>query len=387
MSELSDKLITDAFQNGKALLKFISRNDTGATGSHQCGFYLPKQAWQLYTTNPPTIGQNAGQEVEIVWHDGTTTNSMVKWYGQGTRSEYRLTRFGRGFRWLNEDQVGNLFTLIPQSTGGYNAYVLETEDEIGEVLAALGVEPFNHWAVFEPGQIHETVEDCLLEKFNAFARAITALPTGDEMSEKAKIFLQECNRGFSSLGLDDVLLRLCETEYGLFRHIERKIYEPAIGQPFTDLENFLSLAKSIINSRKSRAGRSLENHVDFCLTEQSVPHIMRPPTIEGRPDIIIPDMASYNDISYPEERLFMVGVKTTCKDRWRQVLKEAPRVQKKYILTLQPGISSNQLSEMHAANVSLVIPQKLHREYPSSRVIEILTVEQFVDRTRTVLQL
>ena len=36
-----------------ALLKIISPNDAGITGTHQCGFYLPKSVWQHFTGISP----------------------------------------------------------------------------------------------------------------------------------------------------------------------------------------------------------------------------------------------------------------------------------------------------------------------------------------------
>lgn len=44
----------------------------------------------------------------------------------------------------------------------------------------------------------------------------------------------------------------------------------------------------------------------------------------------------------------MLGVKSTCKDRWRQVLSEAKRIDNKHLATLEPGISENQTAEMQA---------------------------------------
>jgi len=100
VSPLSEKAINEALSYGNALLKFISPNDTGATGGHQSGFYLPKSAWEIYTPNRPVKGENSKHEVDIQWHDGRVTESVVTWYGQGTRSEYRLTRFGKDFLFL-----------------------------------------------------------------------------------------------------------------------------------------------------------------------------------------------------------------------------------------------------------------------------------------------
>src|SRR3989338_11689859 len=156
-----------------------------------------------------------------------------------------------------------------------------------------------------------------------------------------------------------------------------------IGRLFKYIDDFLHTAASIMNRRKSRAGRSLENHIDYILNEAAVPHEMQP-KIEGKPDIVIPNEASYFDSSYPVEKLIVVGVKTTCKDRWRQVLNEAKRVEYKHILTLQPGISVNQLTEMHAAGVTLIVPKKLHKDYPKKSPIKIITLETFFVEVRLI---
>ena len=65
----------------------------------------------------------------------------------------------------------------------------------------------------------------------------------------------------------------------------------------------------------------------------------------------------------------MIGLKTTCKDRWRQVLNEGRRVKAKHILTLQQGITGNQLKEMQEAGVSLVVPKPLHNKYPEGLAV------------------
>jgi len=41
-SPFAERAIAEALRYGKAILKFISPNDVGLTGGHQCGYYLPK---------------------------------------------------------------------------------------------------------------------------------------------------------------------------------------------------------------------------------------------------------------------------------------------------------------------------------------------------------
>lgn len=107
--------------------------------------------------------------------------------------------------------------------------------------------------------------------------------------------------------------------------------------------------------------------------------------VEGEPDILIPSVEAYLDPKFPVNRLCMIGVKTTCKDRWRQVLNEAQRMKQRQILTIQPGISSNQMEEMCKAGVSLIVPERLHKDYPPNRKLHIYNVADFLKYAKTIV--
>lgn len=381
--------IAIAQQNGNALLKYVSPNDVNATGAHQWGFYLPKAdgVWQMFTEHPPVKGTNNKASVSIRWQlDQYETKSAVTWYGKGTRSEYRLTRFGRNFPFLTIDSVGDLLVLIPFDHHHFRAFLLHYDDDIEELQAALGVQITESWAVFQNGVPRvETENDCIEREFREFVQTLTNFPTGRVFSDRTRAALRACIENFNALNADKNLVRSMDSEYHLYRMAERLLCQPEIVRVFRDVDDFLTTAATIMNRRKSRAGRSLENHVESLLTERDIPHEMRP-DIDGRPDIVIPHALAYLDIAYPLDRLFIVGVKTTCKDRWRQVLNEARRVPHKHILTMQPGISASQLREMHEANVTLVVPDSLHKDYPRNTPIELLNIEQFITSVRTSLQ-
>jgi ketosteroid isomerase-like protein len=380
-----ERAIDAALSVGNAILKFISPNDAGATGSHQAGFYLPKGAWQMYAPFGPQKDRLDENEVHITWPDGRITDSRVKWYGQKTRSEYRLTRFGRDFPFLTAQNVGDLLVLVPQSHTDFSAFVLDLDEDIDELLATLGVQPFEHWGIYQNGApVVENEDECLRRLFNDFNSKLTVFPSGEVFSNAAREFVQKCVRNIETMPLDDALLKWMETEYQLFQSAERLLCQEEISRLFKDVDDFLKTAARLMNRRKSRAGRSLENHVDHALTIAGIPHEMRP-DIDGKPDIVIPSAAAYLDSSYPTNKLRIVGVKTTCKDRWRQVLNEGKRVAHKFIFTTQPGISSNQLNEMHASDVTLVVPRRLHSEYPTQHEIELLNLAEFVDDTRKLI--
>ena len=84
-------------------------------------------------------------------------------------------------------------------------------------------------------------------------------------------------------------------------------------------------------------------------------------------------------------KLFVVGVKRTCKDRWRQVLREAPRVDRKHLLTIQNGISATQMEEIKQAGVELIVPRNLHSFFPRSKRSQLQTLDGFVDDVRRAL--
>lgn len=384
-SPAGERAIEDALRAGNAILKFVSPNDAGVTGSHQSGFYLPRAAWQMFTPHPPVKGVNTDEIVHIAWPDGRNTESRIVWYGKGTRAEYRLTRFGPDFPFLDERRVGDLFVLIPHDHHRFTAWVLDLDEDIEELLAALGVEPFEHWGVYRHGvPVVESEDACFDRRCREFAAPLREFPSGEAFSAQTRQILEQCLPGFARLSADAALMRAMEAEYGLFRVVERQICQPDFGRAFRDVDDFLQTAARLMNRRKARAGRSLENHVEHVLRAAGMPHEMRP-DIDGKPDVVIPSAAAYHDDSYPVDRLVIVGIKTTCKDRWRQVLNEGRRVPRKHILTTQPGISSNQLAEMHDAQVTLVVPERLHRDYPRNRQIELLSVETFVEQVRQLL--
>ena len=75
----------------------------------------------------------------------------------------------------------------------------------------------------------------------------------------------------------------------------------------------------------------------------------------------------------------MLGAKTSCKDRWRQVLSEAKRIPKKHLITLEPAISPAQTTEMQAHQLQLVIPKAIHATYTPQQQTQLLDVQDFIE--------
>ena len=82
--------------------------------------------------------------------------------------------------------------------------------------------------------------------------------------------------------------------------------------------------------------------------------------------------------------LRMLAVKTTCKDRWRQILNEANRIETPHLLTLQEGVSENQHREMESEGVKLVVPKPLHKKYPKGVREKLTSLDEFIRSTATL---
>ena len=71
---------------------------------------------------------------------------------------------------------------------------------------------------------------------------------------------------------------------------------------------------------------------------------------------VTPSKAECHNPAFGAQLLAMLGAKTSCKNRWRQVLAKANRIESKHILTLLPGIAD---AEMQAENLQLVAPSNI----------------------------
>lgn len=381
MSIFSQRAIEDTQRFGKALLKYISENDLGLTRSHQSGYYLPKEAWRMLTPQAPQSGTNYDHLVSVLWPDGQTTNSCVKWYGTGTRSEYRLTRFGRNFNWREPEFVGALLILIPEDINHFRAYILDTDEEIDEVIENLGINYLNTWTIYpeinEEDEINEDI--CINRNFRIWVQALNALPSGENFSNFTFDVMERCIPNFSTKIVDEKVTLLLENEFKLYRLAERKVFQNQINRLYRDIDDFLSTANSILQARKSRAGRSFENQISQILRENRIEYAIRPIVDQTRPDILIPNIQSYYDETFPAENKYSIGIKRTCKDRWRQVLNESPKIPRKHIITIQQGISAHQLEEMDRSGVTLVVPQQFHTLYPIVHRRNILSISDLIN--------
>lgn len=183
---------------------------------------------------------------------------------------------------------------------------------------------------------------------------------------------------------DAALMAWMEREELMFRRLERRIVADRIASGFSsadgaDVDGFLKFSLTVQNTRKSRVGLALENHLEAIFKAYNVQYARGAETEnKNKPDFLFPGQAEYRDALYPAAKLTMLGSKSTLKDRWRQVLSEAERIEVKHLLTLSPGLSENQTDEMRAKSLQLVIPSKLHETFKPGQQSWLMNMSGFL---------
>lgn len=231
------------------------------------------------------------------------------------------------------------------------------------VLEQIGIEA----DLYEDSYLEE-----MLEKFNS------QFPSTKEFSSYARSTLPDVSVSDSS---DGALWAWINREEALFKTLERHLVQRRLTEGFEeDVDGFIRYSLSVHNRRKSRVGYALENHLEEVWHNHGITY-SRGQVTENRskPDFVFPSIASYRDTCFDTNLLTVLGAKSTCKDRWRQVLAEADRVENKHLLTLEHAISENQTSEMQDKKLQLVVPRALHETFTLSQQKWLMDLGSFIE--------
>lgn len=385
--------------------KRLSGNDTLANESHQAGPYIPKEF--LFGVFPSLY--RAEDNNPDIWFDlyidSHADHSHVRgiWYNNklhgGTRNETRLTNFGGAkSALLDPESTGALtifaFQTVPDGdASACHVWVCRDDAEEELIEARIGpVEP-REWVIWPPAQatmlgVFEQIRaqraDCWLEPHELPAAWLEQFPSAREIVHKAV----ELRPG-AEFDPDYRLTQRRDCEFQIFQSLEEAVELPVIQRGFRILDDFVAYAQTILQRRRARAGLSLELHTREILLEERLVEgadfSHQPESEDGkRPDFLFPSEAAYRNPDFPDSRLRMLAVKTTCRDRWRQILNEADRIPRKHLLTLQEGISEAQFNEMATAGVQLVIPSPLISAFPRSVQPNLQTLESFIGDVRVL---
>ena len=379
--------------------KYLAANDTLVTGGHQAGPYVPRLVFgTLFSSVLSSNELNPSHHFEATIADeGVIRTPRAIWYnnkviGTGTRNECRITGWGgAGSPLLDPDATGALCIFAFRRGASGDAaecriWICRNPAEEETAISVLGtVEPGagvmlardgsqlldpavkadQGHCQFRPEMLPATWRNTFPAASDIVALAIQSSPSARQQSP------------------DRRLLTRRDCEYRIFRYVEESHVLPLVGEGFRSVDAFVATANAVSNRRKARSGASLELQTKAVFQEEHLQFSHDAVSERNkRPDFTFPSQECYQNPRWPEGRLRILGVKTTCKDRWRQVLDEAERVRTKHLLTLQEGVSESQFRQMRAAGLQLVVPQSLQRKYPREVRGGLVSLQTFIEQTR-----
>ena len=297
---------------------------------------------------------------------------VCSWHWTETEFSTLLSRPGGS---TSEQQLTWLFGVRPRGRSFVSREFSADEPELDfaarYILDEIGVE-------FEDPEAGRL--DGIVERFG------TSFPSTAEFSLLARRTLPHVQPEDDP---DAALLAWLSHEEALFRRLERRIVSARLEQGFsnkdgTDVDGFIRFSLSVQNRRKSRMGYSLEHHLEAVFQAFGIAYARGAVTENNqKPDFLFPSVQAYRSApASGSDDLSTLGAKSTCKDRWRQVLAEAVKIPRKHLLTLEPGISEPQTAQMAASDLQLVIPQGIHDSYTAGQRAWLWNLEYFIGYLR-----
>lgn len=393
--------LSDYFEG--AVAKRLSPVEVNPKVSNQHEFngvsLLKKLLGETRLTNCPARFVWIGTDEEKLSDD-----SFVTWYdareNDPKRSEYRLYFHGNPI--MERAREGDLLIVGKRPDHRLMVIVVAKDENAESQLLWLFGIPDQLGAGFEYRPIDEH-NDIRLRLAARYILGELGIDTKESNNEELDALLAQFSGSFPKTRLfsefarrtgpetdpredpDGALLSWMEWEIQLFSRLEQRLVGEKACDLFDndgkiDVKEFLDYSLSVHNRRKSRAGHALEHHLEEIFNVCGL-RFDRNAVTEGKkkPDFLFPGQTEYHDRSFPTEKLTILGVKSTCKDRWRQVLSEATRVPNKHLLTLEPRISKYQTSEMKASHLQLVLPKELHSTFMEEQQEGLMGIRSFID--------
>jgi hypothetical protein len=142
---------------------------------------------------------------------------------------------------------------------------------------------------------------------------------------------------------------------------------------FTELDSFFL---SLSQSRRVRAGGAFQSIIKYLFRRLDYP-FSEEPIINGQPDFLLPNVEYYRE--FPVDCIIFT-VKRTLRERWRQIVTEGTRGQSFHLATIDNSITVNQLGEMAANRIYLVVPDAIKNNTRNYRAaVNVMSFESFFE--------
>ena len=234
--------IKSVLNSENGFCKFLSANDTGATGGHQSGILISKSAVDMMFSRQELEQDTMHKRtVKIRWQDDFETESCFTCYE--SKNELRITRFGRGFPFLKPEQTGALFVFTQQTDIDDSGSFLETDEEIDEFLDTFGIGPTETNSLIDTGKVSSETQEKL--EIQEFIRGLDVdFPASDVMSAAARMIEEKAYNHVDYIltNPDEKIISWTNMEYTLFRALEYARYGAIFTKGFQSVDEFVRVA-------------------------------------------------------------------------------------------------------------------------------------------------
>lgn len=399
---LWDKIENLASRSDALFLKKLSRNDTSWASDkrkHQAGFYVPSRIREagFFPRLSPRVDKPHIHYAPCpsLWpQTGEVKQSGMRHFtNKGPETHFTVipNDLFKGLSPASWLLAGRLRTPIDGTR--YWFIVIDSESDDAEILETyLDIDADFHCEVIPPDKLlnaRALAKDDAAElidqlqyaiksgKLDEFIRSVSQLPHPSTLAGEAQ------KAYFKSSGFDrldpyhieapgDAVMRISrDFEYQIFKRYElrRRAAEvvgtlssqsdmvTAVVRGFPALDGiFLSASQQ----RKTRAGRSFENHLASLLAGGNI-HFEAQAVLGGkRPDFVLPDKRTLNRKS--EKRAYfdaaILSAKTTLRERWKQITHERFNCGI-FLATVDDRVSPQALDEMQHLGIVLVVPESM----------------------------
>lgn len=404
------------------LIKKLSRNDCGwADGSengHQNGVYIPRAIResdffpQLKNINheKPHIFESP---FKTLWPaTGEVKSSNLKHYSNKgpemhftgvPKSEFAgLTPASLmigGILREPTDDIQHWFMIVDSAS---------EEVELLEAMFDLGAD--FHYGIFNPADalkiqkdeteqlVHELSVALKKGSLASFIASVSKMPAPEILAAEAqRVFLQQNQLGdlspYEMQNPGDAIMKISrDIEYSLYKRAERR-YRAAeviriittggedivssVVRGFPDLDaTFLSASQH----RKSRAGRSFEQHIARLLSDGRITFEEQAVTGGRRPDFVLPSLVVLKMEKRKFEEAMILSAKTTLRERWKQVAMEKFNCAL-FLATVDDRVSAAAIDDMKHQGIHLVVPESLKKSKETcyNGKSNVITFREFFD--------
>ncbi|WP_326849942.1 type II restriction endonuclease [Bacillus inaquosorum] len=370
--DIRDEVIARASQYGEFFCKYISANDTGKTGGHQSGFYIPKHAHKILFDDPGIKGENKEREIRLYWEQlDYHTDTMFKWYGKGSRSEYRMTRFGKNFPFFKDEHIGDLLVIIKVTKDEYLGYVLSGNDAEA-FLGTFSISPVENASTHIQMMSEKSFDEHTMKLVGECASKFKQFPNPRNIATKSREIYYKVHKDKKPVleSFDAAILDWFNIEYQLFQLLENNLYKKKVDKPFSDLNELLKFANTVTESRRRRIINSFQFHLEYIFNSIGLSYKSSRKNNNER-DV---NFAFFNNEGQP---FMFLSAHTTCKDSWKSAINLISSMEENYLITLEKGLSEITLKQIYENNIKLIVPEKYRSFYPKQYRDKLLNIANF----------